>query len=127
MMKDPVYFGVMMVKVGLADGLVSGAIHSSADTLRPALQIIKTNPKRNIVSSFFLMDMYNSNYESEYVFSDCGLVQNPDANQLAEIAIEAAKSYELLVGNKPKSIRSRKSSKSNKYGKRKRTYTYNRW
>jgi len=100
--KDEVYFGVLMVKFGLADGLVSGAIHSSADTLRPALQIIKTRPDAKCVSSFFLMEVPNSRYEKEYIFSDCGLIQTPTAEQLSEIAIESNDTYKLLIGDNPK-------------------------
>lgn len=102
LVKDPVYFGVIMVKLGYADGLVSGAIHSSADTLRPALQIIKTKQNAGIVSSFFLMEMDNSKYENAYIFSDCGLVINPNAEELAEIAIESNDTYKQLVGHMPK-------------------------
>lgn len=100
--KDPVYFGVIMVKQGYADGLVSGAVHSSADTLRPALQIIKTKENSGIVSSFFLMELNNSNYEDAYIFSDCGLVINPNAEELAQIAIESNDTYKQLVGSAPK-------------------------
>lgn len=99
---DPVYYGVLMVKLGEADGLVSGAIHSTADTLRPALQIIKAREGAKLVSSFFLMELSNSEYESEYIFSDCGLVQSPNEQELAEIAIQASKTYELLVEKTPK-------------------------
>ena len=99
---DPVYYGVLMVKKGYADGLVSGAIHSTSDTLRPALQIIKGREGLKTVSSFFLMELPNSKYETEYVFSDCGLVPNPNEDELSDIAIEAAKSYKLLVEKTPK-------------------------
>ena len=99
---DPVYFGVLMVKKGLADGLVSGAAHSTADTLRPALQIIKAKKGTKLVSSFFLMEIENSRYEKEYIFSDCGLIPNPTSEQLAEIALLANDTYKLLIGNEPK-------------------------
>jgi len=99
---DPVYFGVIMVKKGLADGLVSGACHSTADTLRPALQIIKAKKGSKLVSSFFLMDIENPKYEREYIFSDCGLIPNPDKTDLAEIAIQANDTYKLLIGKEPK-------------------------
>lgn len=102
LVKDSVYFGVLMVKLGFADGLVSGACHSTADTLRPALQIIKAKQGTKLVSSFFLMEMSNSNYEDEYIFSDCGLIENPNAEQLSEIAILANDTYKLLVGKEPK-------------------------
>lgn len=100
--QDPVYFGVLMVKNGLADGLVSGACHSTADTLRPALQIIKAKRGTKLVSSFFLMEIPNSKYEKNYIFSDCGLIPNPDKTDLAEIAILANDTYKLLVGSEPK-------------------------
>ncbi|MBQ8042971.1 MAG: phosphate acetyltransferase [Clostridia bacterium] len=99
---DPVYFGVLMVKKDLADGLVSGACHSTADTLRPALQIIKAKRGTKLVSSFFLMEIENSKYEKEYIFSDCGLIPNPDKTDLAEIAILANDTYKLLIGDEPK-------------------------
>ncbi|MBM4152114.1 MAG: phosphate acetyltransferase, partial [Kiritimatiellaceae bacterium] len=81
------YFGMMMVQSGEADGLVSGAAHSTADTVRPALQIIKSAEKDSIISSVFFMCVNNV----PYIFSDCGLVENPDANQLAQIAVQSAK------------------------------------
>lgn len=100
MVKDPVYFGMMMVKQGDCDGLVSGAIHSTADTLRPALQILKTAPNTKLVSAFFLMVVPNCEYgeNGTFVFSDCGLNPNPNAEELSEIAISSAKSFEQLVG-----------------------------
>lgn len=81
------YFGMMMVQSGDADGLVSGAAHSTADTVRPALQIIKAAGKGEIISSVFFMCVNNV----PYIFSDCGLVENPDADQLAQIAVQSAK------------------------------------
>lgn len=102
MMKDPVYFAMMMVKQGDCDGLVSGAIHSTADTLRPALQILKTAPNTKLVSAFFLMVVPNCEYgeNGTFVFSDCGLNPDPNAEELSEIAISSAKSFEQLVGKK---------------------------
>lgn len=81
------YFGMMMVQSGEADGLVSGAAHSTADTVRPALQIIKSAAKGEIISSVFFMCVNNV----PYIFSDCGLVENPDTEQLAQIAVQSAK------------------------------------
>ena len=99
-LKDPVYYGMMMVKQGDCDGLVSGAIHSTADTLRPALQILKTLPNTKLVSAFFLMVVPNCEYgeNGTFLFSDCGLNPNPNAEELSEIAISSAKSFEQLTG-----------------------------
>lgn len=101
--KDPLYYGVMMVKKGEADGMVAGAVNSTANTLRPALQILKTAPGTKLVSSFFVMVVPNCEYghNGTFVYADCGLVENPDADQLSEIAISASKSFEMLVGAKP--------------------------
>ena len=98
--QDPVYFGMMMVKQGDCDGLVSGAIHSTADTLRPALQILKTAPNTKLVSAFFLMVVPDCKYgeNGTFVFSDCGLNSHPNAEELSEIAISSAKSFEQLTG-----------------------------
>ena len=102
-MQDYVYFATMMVKMGEADGMVSGACHSTANTVRPALQILKTRPGTSMVSSFFVMCVPDCKYGSDgiFVFSDCGLVENPDANGLADIAIEASNSFRQLVGGEP--------------------------
>ncbi len=101
-MQDYVYFGMMMVKNGDADGLVSGAAHSTADTLRPALQILKTAPNTKLVSAFFLMVVPNCEYgeNGTFIFSDAGLNPNPTSEELAEIAISSAKSFEQLVEKK---------------------------
>lgn len=101
---DPVYFGMMLVKLGLADGLVSGASHSTADTLRPALQIIRTKEGEKLVSAFFIMDVPNCEYGENgvFVFSDCALNENPDSETLAEIAASSAKTFERLVGKEAK-------------------------
>lgn len=101
---DPVYFGMMMVKLGEADGLVSGAIHSTADTLRPALQILKTAPGTKLVSAFFVMVLPDEDYGEKgvFVFGDCGLNPNPNNEELAQIAISSAKSFEELVGKEAK-------------------------
>ncbi len=104
LIKDETHFGMMMVKQGLADGLVSGAVHSTADTLRPALQILKTAPGTKLVSAFFLMVVPNCEYgeDGAFVFSDCGLNEYPDADSLSEIAIASSKSFEQLVGKRSK-------------------------
>lgn len=102
--KDELYWGVMMVKMGLADGMVSGAIHSTADTLRPALQILKTAPGTKLVSAFFVMVVPDCEYGSDgvFVYSDAGLVENPNADELSEIALASAKSFKSLVQKEPK-------------------------
>lgn len=94
------YFACMLVNEGLADGVVSGANHSSSDTLRPALQIIKTSVDAELVSAFFLMVVPNTSYGENgvFIFSDAGLVQNPNVHELAAIAYSSSKSFELLVG-----------------------------
>ena len=101
---DPVYFGMMMVKLNEADGLVSGAAHSTSDTLRPALQILKTAPGTKLVSAFFVMVVPNCEYGSNgtFIFADSGLNEEPDSEKLSEIAISSSKSFEQLVGEKAK-------------------------
>lgn len=101
---EPIYFGMMMVKQGNADGLVSGACHSTANTLRPALQILKTAPGTKLVSAFFLMEVPNCEYGENgvFVFGDCGLVENPSADDLSEIAISSSKSFHQLTGKESK-------------------------
>lgn len=103
-MLDNIYFGMMMVKQGYADGLVSGAVHSTSDTLRPALQILKTAPGTKLVSAFFMMIVPNCEFGENgvFLFSDSGLNENPDSEALSEIAISSSKSFELLVGKEPK-------------------------
>ena len=99
LLNDNMYFACLLVKVGYADGVVSGACHSSANTLRPALQIIKTKEDSKLVSSFFLMTVPNCELGENgvFLFSDAGLVQNPDSQDLAYIAKDSADSFELLV------------------------------
>ena len=99
-LKDPLYLGVMLVKQGEADGMVAGAVNSTANTLRPALQILKTAPGTKIVSAFFLMVVPDCAYgeKGTFIFADSGLVENPDAEALSEIAISSARSFEQLVG-----------------------------
>ena len=103
-LKDNMYFGTMMVKQGDADGLVSGACHSTANTLRPALQILKTAPGTKLVSAFFLMVVPECKYGENgiFVFGDSGLVENPNAEELSEIAISSSQSFEQLVGKQSK-------------------------
>ena len=103
-MLNNVYFGMMMVKCEDADGLVSGAAHSTADTLRPALQILKTAQGTKLVSAFFLMVVPDCEYgeNGTFIFSDAGLNANPTSDELSEIAISSAKSFEQLVQKDPK-------------------------
>ena len=98
------YFATMMVKEGDADGFVSGACHPTSDTLRPALQILKTAPGTKLVSAFFVMVVPNCTYGEDgvFVFADCGLNEYPDADALSEIAISSAESFRQLVGKEPK-------------------------
>ena len=97
------YYGVMMVKMKDADGMVSGACHSTADTLRPCLQILKTKPGTKLVSAFFLMVVPNCDMGANgtFIFADAGLEQNPDPEKLANIAISSADSFKLLVEKEP--------------------------
>lgn len=98
------YYGVMMVKAGYADGLVSGACHSTADTLRPALQILKTAPGVKMVSGFFIVDVPHCEYgeNGTFLFADSGLNQDPTSEELAVIADSSAKSFRQLVEAEPK-------------------------
>ena len=104
MVKDPMYYGIMMVKSGDADGLVSGAIHSTADMLRPALQIIKAKPGMKTVSSCFLIESPVTKFGDNgiMIFSDCAVNIDPDAEQLANIALGAADSARSLAGIEPR-------------------------
>ncbi len=103
---DPVYYGMLMVKLNSegADGLVSGAAHSTADTLRPALQILKTAEGTKIVSAFFVMVVPNCEYGENgvFIFADSGLNEKPDSEALSEIAISSSKSFKQLIGKDAK-------------------------
>ena len=100
---DPLYLGVMLVKCGAADGMVSGAVHSTADTIRPSLQILKTAPGVKLVSSFFMMIVPDCDMGADgvFLFADSGLVQNPSPEELAAIAQSSAKSFKQLTGVEP--------------------------
>ncbi|MBR3058879.1 MAG: phosphate acetyltransferase [Clostridiales bacterium] len=100
---DYMYYACMMVKMGDGDGIVSGACHSTANTLRPSLQIIKTAPGTKLVSAFFVMVVPDCEYGEDgvFVFGDCGLVQNPNPEELAAIAGSSAASFKQLVGKEP--------------------------
>lgn len=103
LLSNYLYYGVMMVKLKDADGMVSGACHSTADTLRPCLQILKTKPGTRLVSAFFVMVVPDCELGAEgtFVFGDCGLEQNPDSEKLAHIAISSAQSFSALTGKEP--------------------------
>lgn len=94
LLRDVNYFGVMLVQMGLADGMVSGAIHSTADTVRPALQIIKTKPGISRTSGVFLMNRENTN--ERYVMADCAINIDPTAQELAEIAVNTAQTATIF-------------------------------
>lgn len=98
------YFGVMMVYMGEADGMVSGACHSTADTLRPALQILKTAPGTKLVSSSFVVDVPDCEFGQDglFVMGDCALNMYPDADELSEIAIASADTFAKLCGGTPR-------------------------
>lgn len=102
--KNVLYYGVMMVNEGEADGMVAGACNSSANVIRPSLQILKTKPGTKLVSSFFVIIVPDCEYgeKGSFIFSDSGLVENPDADALSEIAIASAASFKQLIGAEPK-------------------------
>jgi len=104
LMKDPMYYGCMMVKLGDVDGMVSGAIHATADVFRPAFQIIKTAPNVKVVSSAFIMEVPECKYGSDgvFIFADCAINPNPTAEELAAIAIASAHTAKVLAGIEPK-------------------------
>ncbi len=104
LISDPVFYGTMMVHKGEADGLVSGAIHSTGDTIRPALQIIKTKPGINIVSSSFIMIVPDCPYgdQGKFVFADCAVMPAPTDAELAQIAIASAETARVLGGMEPR-------------------------
>lgn len=102
--RDPLYYGTMMVKLGDGDGLVSGAIHTTGDLLRPGLQIIKTAPGMSVVSSTFVMNVPNCEYGADglLLFADCAVNPCPTAEELASIAISTAETAKALCGIEPK-------------------------
>ena len=103
LLNDYLTFGIVMVKAGDADGMVAGACHSTAETLRPALQILKTAPGVKLVSAFFVMDTQfkDQGDDGTFLFADCGLNQDPTAEELAAIAETSYRSFKSLIGPKP--------------------------
>ena len=103
LLNNELYFGVMLVEMGIADGMVAGAANSTADVLRPSLQILKTAPGTKLVSSFFIMVVPDCDMGEKgiFLFSDCGLVQHPNAEEMASIAVSSAESFRVLVGAAP--------------------------
>ena len=101
---DATYYATMMVKMGDADGLVSGACHSTANTLRPALQILKTAPGTKLVSAFFIMCTGKQEYgeDGTLLLADCGLNIDPNADELSEIAIGSAESWKFFMSDEPR-------------------------
>ena len=101
---DATYYATMMVKMGDADGLVSGACHSTANTLRPALQILKTAPGTKLVSAFFIMCTGKEEYgeDGTLLLADCGLNIDPNADELSEIAIGSAESWKFFMSDEPR-------------------------
>lgn len=102
--KDPMYLAMMLVKTGRVDGVVAGACHSTSDTLRAALQVVKTAPGTPLVSAFFIECVPDCEFgeNGTFIFADSGLNVNPSEEELAHIAIQSAKSFETLVGATPK-------------------------
>lgn len=102
--KDPLYYGVLMVKTGRADGMVAGAINSSANVIRPSLQILKTSKDAKLVSAFFIINVPDCDLgeNGTFIFGDSGLNQDPTADELSEIALSSAASFKALVGAEPK-------------------------
>jgi phosphate acetyltransferase len=103
-MKNPLYYGVMMVYKNMADGMVAGACNATANVIRPALQILKTAPGTKLVSAFFAMCLPTDEYgeEGNLIFADSGLNENPDADAVSEIALSSAESFRSLIGGEPK-------------------------
>ena len=103
LLTDYLMYGVMMVKMKDADGMVAGACHATADVLRPSLQVLKTAPGVELVSGFFILDVPNCDMgeNGTFLFADCGLNQDPNSEELAAIANTSSKSFTNLIGGKP--------------------------
>ena len=97
------YYGVLMVRLGDADGMVAGAVHSTSDVLRSALQVLKTAPGTSLVSAFFVIVVPDCPYglDGAFIFADSGLVQHPDSSQLCDIGISSAHSFQALLEHDP--------------------------
>ncbi|MDR1150179.1 MAG: phosphate acetyltransferase [Clostridiales bacterium] len=118
LIKNNLYFSVMLVKEKYADGIVAGATNFTADVLRPAFQILKTKPGIKLVSSFFVIEVKNKDFGHKGIlfFSDCAINQNPSSEELAYIAESSATSFENLIGQKPKvALLSHSTKKSSKH------------
>lgn len=104
LLDDELYYGVMMVKMGDADGMVAGACHATGDVLRPALQILKCAPGSSLVSSFFEITIPDCSYgeNGTFFFADCGLNTYPNAEELAQIAVQTAESWRAFMGSEPR-------------------------
>lgn len=104
LVEEPLYLACLMIKNGDADGEIAGAQNTTGDVLRPALQLIKTAPGMNVVSGAFMMFVNNPSYGTDgvLVFADCAVMPNPDARQLAEIAVATARTTQAIVGVEPK-------------------------
>ncbi len=102
LLKSPIYFATMMVELGLVDGSVCGAECASKDTFKPAFQIIKGKNAKQVSSFFIMLPTAKNEYAKPYLLSDCAINLNPDANLLADIAVESALSYKTLLGDEPK-------------------------
>lgn len=104
-LKDEIMYAAMLVKLGVVDGYVSGAVHSTADTLRPALQVIKAKPGIKTISAFFMMVLPETspyfNTQKVLFFADTALVQSPTPEELADIAINTAHSWKAMMGSDP--------------------------
>jgi phosphate acetyltransferase len=104
-MANPLYHAAMMVRLGRVDGSVAGAVHTTADTVRAAIQVIGPDPRYRLVSSFFIMmlcEPHHDNLKGAMVFADCGLVVDPSAEEMAEIAAASADSARGLLGLEPR-------------------------
>ena len=104
LLNDVLYYGTMMIYCGKADGMVTGAVHATGDVLRPALQIIKTAPGVKNVSSAFVMIVPDCELgdHGRFVFADCAVNDDPDAEKLAQIAVASAATFKALLGGEPR-------------------------